>query len=75
MIIKNINDPTKRFVTKLMACKLLRKCHKEEAPTGVVATTMQCVKGTVLSWELYFLNLFLEDCRDVHDSGMKLHYY
>jgi hypothetical protein len=59
---------------KLMACKLLRKCHKEEAPTGVVTTTTQCAKGTVLSWAPYFLNLFLEDCRDVQDFGTEFHY-
>jgi len=28
MIIKNINDPATIFVTKLMVCKLLMKCHK-----------------------------------------------
>jgi hypothetical protein len=47
-----------------MDCKLLRKCHKEEAPAGVVAVVMQCTKGTVLSWAPYLLNLFLEYCRD-----------
>jgi hypothetical protein len=44
MIIKNINDPATKFVTKLMACKLLRKCRKEEAPAGVVATAAQVCK-------------------------------
>lgn len=28
MIIRNINDPITRFMKNLMACKLLRKCHK-----------------------------------------------
>jgi hypothetical protein len=59
---------------KLMACKILRKCHKEEAPVGVVAAVAQCTKGTILSWEPYFLNLFLEDCRDAQDSGIEFHY-
>jgi hypothetical protein len=31
IIINRINEPTMKFTTKLMACKLLRKCHKEEA--------------------------------------------
>jgi hypothetical protein len=74
MIIKNINDPATRFVTKLMACKLLRKCRKEEAPAGVVAAAAQCAKGTFLSWVSYLLNLFLEDYRDAQDAGTKFHY-
>jgi hypothetical protein len=31
---------------------------------GVVAAVAQCEKGIVLSWAPYFLNIFLEDCRD-----------
>jgi hypothetical protein len=65
MIIKNINGLDTKFVTKLMACKLHRRCRKEEAPVGVVTATTQCAKGTILSWVLYLLNLFLEDCKDV----------
>jgi hypothetical protein len=57
-----------------MACKLLRKCCKEEALAGVAVATKQCAKGTVLSWALYMLDLFLEDCRDVQDVGMEFHY-
>ena len=33
IVIKDINDPTMRFSTKVMAFKLLRKCIKEEAMT------------------------------------------
>jgi hypothetical protein len=33
-----------------------------------------CVKGTVLNWSLYLLNLFLDDCQDAQDLGTKLHY-
>jgi len=64
IIIKRISDTIKRIATKLMACKLLRKCHKEEVPARVGAVATQCAKGTVLSWAPYFLNLFLEDCKD-----------
>jgi hypothetical protein len=74
MIIKNINDPATRFATKLMDCKLLRKCHKEEAPSRVVSTVMQCMEGTILSWAPYLLNIFLEDCRDEHDYGIEFQY-
>jgi hypothetical protein len=42
IIIKIINDATTRMATKLMACKLLRKCRKEEVPAGVVAAAVQC---------------------------------
>jgi hypothetical protein len=33
IIINKISEPATRLETKLMAYKLLRKCHKEEAPT------------------------------------------
>ena len=74
IIIKHINDATTRLATKLMACKLLKKCHKEEVPIGVITTASQCTEGTMLSWAMYLLNLFLEDCRDVQDLGTEFHY-
>jgi len=39
IIINRISEPTIILETKLMACKLLRKCRKEEAPAGVVAAS------------------------------------
>jgi hypothetical protein len=74
IIINRINEPATRLETKLMACKLLRKCRKEEAPAGVIAAVAQCVKGTLLSWSPYLLNLFLDDCKDAQDLGTKFHY-
>jgi hypothetical protein len=68
MIINRISEPTMRLVTKLMACKLLRKCRKEEAPAGVIAAVTQCAKGSLLSWTPYLLNLFLDDCKDAQGS-------
>jgi hypothetical protein len=59
IIIKHISDAAIRLATKLMACKLLRKCCKEEVLVGVVAATAQCAEGTILSWAPYLLNLFL----------------
>jgi hypothetical protein len=38
IIIKRISDAMTRMATKIMACKLLRKCRKEEVPAGVVAS-------------------------------------
>jgi len=32
IIINIINEPAMILATKLMACKILMKCHKEEAP-------------------------------------------
>jgi hypothetical protein len=54
---------------KILACKLLRKCHKEEVSDGVVAVAGQCVKGTIVSWAPYILNLFLDDFQNVQDLG------
>jgi hypothetical protein len=62
------------MATKLMACKMLRKCHKEEVPAGVVAAATQCTNGTMLSWAPYLLNLFLDDCKDAQDLGTYFHY-
>jgi len=74
MIIRQMNELETKFVTKLMACKLLRKCHKEKSPAGVIATVTQCAKGSLLSWAPYLLNLFLEDCKDAQDMGSNFHY-
>jgi len=35
IIIKHISDAITRMATKIMACKLLRKCCKEEFPIRV----------------------------------------
>jgi hypothetical protein len=39
IIIKRINDAATRMATKLMACKLIHKCCKEDVPTGVFTKT------------------------------------
>jgi hypothetical protein len=59
---------------KIMACKLLRKCRKEEVSTGVVVVAAQCTEGTKVSWAPYLLNLFMDDCKDAQDLGTKFHY-
>jgi len=64
IVINDINGHAMRFSTKLMTCKLLMKCRKEEALTGVIAAVVQCAKGIVLSWVPYLLNQFLVDCKD-----------
>jgi hypothetical protein len=49
IIIKCISDIATRMAKKIMSCKLLMKCHKEEFPVKVVAVVAQCVEGTILS--------------------------
>ena len=59
---------------KILAYKILRKFHREEVPVGVVAIAAQCTEGTIVSWAPYLLNLFLDDCKDAQDLGIKFHY-
>jgi hypothetical protein len=63
IIIKRINDVATYMGAKILACKILRKCHKEEVLDGVVAVAVQCVEGTTVSWAPYLFNLFLDDCK------------
>jgi hypothetical protein len=53
---------------------MLRKFRREEVPAGFVAVVAQCAEGTSMSWALYLLNLFLEDCKDAQDLGTEFHY-
>jgi hypothetical protein len=34
--VASICDPTVRFVTQVLACKLLRKCQKDQVPMTVI---------------------------------------
>jgi hypothetical protein len=72
--ISDINDPATRFSTRLLGCKLMCKCHKEEVSAGVVIVATQCAKGSSMSWAPYLLNSFLEDCKDTQDWGSEFHY-
>jgi hypothetical protein len=65
--INDINDPTMRFATWMLGCKLMCKCRKEEVPVGVVAAVTECVRGILMSWAPYLLNYFLEDCKETQD--------
>jgi hypothetical protein len=51
----------------ILACKLLRKCRKDEVPAKVIAVAAQCVEGTFVSWAPYLLNLFQVDCKDAQE--------
>jgi hypothetical protein len=74
IIIKRINDVATQMGAKILSCKLLRKCHREEVPTGIVTVAAQYVEGTTVSWEPYLLNLFMDDCKDAQDIGTEFHY-
>jgi hypothetical protein len=56
IIIKRINDTTTQLGMKILACKLLRKCHREEVLAGVVVVEAQCIEGTTVSQAPYLLN-------------------
>jgi hypothetical protein len=64
IIIKRINDATTQLGAKILACKMLRKCRREEVPSRVVTVAAQCAEGTTVSWAPYHLNLFLDDYKD-----------
>jgi hypothetical protein len=72
--IKRVSDNMKRMAMKIMARKLLRKFHKEEVLVMVVTAATQFVEGTTISWDPYFLNMFLDDWKDAHDMGIEFHY-
>jgi hypothetical protein len=41
IIVKRINDAATQLGVKILACKLLRKCRREEVPAGVLAVADQ----------------------------------
>jgi hypothetical protein len=40
-----INDDPARFAMYVIPCKLLRKCSRDQVPTGVITTTGKCTIG------------------------------
>jgi hypothetical protein len=42
--VVSINDYTVRFVSQVLACKLLRKCHKHQVPARAIGTMEKCWK-------------------------------
>jgi hypothetical protein len=52
----------------------LRKCCKDQVPTGGIATSEKRVIEIQVSWPKFLLNPFLIDCREAQDKGMELHY-
>jgi hypothetical protein len=74
IIIKWIKNAVTQLGKNILACKLLRKCHKDEVPSGVIVVVAQCKEGTSVSWAPYLLNLFQVDWKDAEYLGTKFHY-
>jgi hypothetical protein len=72
--ISSIKDDIFRFAMYVMACKLLRKCHKDQVPKSAIETTEKCIAGVQMNWVMFLVNQFLMDCREVQDKGKKIHY-
>ena len=58
----------------ILACKLLRKCCKDEVLAGVIAVVAQCAEGIFMSWVPYLSNLFQIDHKDMQEEGTEFHY-
>ena len=72
--VPSICDPTLRFATQALPCKLLRKCRKDKVPTVVIVATERCVEGVQMNCVTFLLNQFLIDCEEVKDEGNELCY-
>lgn len=43
--ISNINNPTVKVVTQILAGKVMQKCRVDEVPMVMVALVAQCTEG------------------------------
>ena len=69
-----IEDQNIRFIAKLLACKLLRKCRPTEVPASIIRLTINCAEGYTYNWAAYLTREFLEDARDAQEKGRPFHY-
>jgi hypothetical protein len=60
--VASISDYLVRFETQVLACKLLRKCRKDEVLVAVIATTKKCIEGVQMNWATFLVNHFLVEC-------------
>jgi hypothetical protein len=49
IMIKRVNNAATQLDAKILACKLVRKCCKEEVPARVIAVVAQCTEGTSIN--------------------------
>jgi hypothetical protein len=74
IIIKRINNAATQLGANILAYKLLRKCHKDEVLTGVIAVATQCTEGIFMSSVPYLLKFFQVACKDMQEFSTKFHY-
>jgi hypothetical protein len=72
--VERINDDYVNFLTQVLDCKLLRKCHKYQVPTGVIPRAEKCTARVHMNWANFLVNQFLTDYREAQEKGMELHY-
>jgi len=48
--VAKINEFLVRFSMQLLSCKLLRKCHRDEVPRGVIQEVEKCLVGVQMNW-------------------------
>jgi hypothetical protein len=49
IIIKRINDVATQLGGKILSCKWIRKCHREEFQAGAIVVASKCTEGTTVS--------------------------
>jgi hypothetical protein len=59
---------------QVLACKLLRKCRKDEVPSDIISMIERCKEGMQMNWETFLVNQFLQDCTEAQEKGMEFHY-
>lgn len=62
VFIDLINDDQVKFTTTLMACKLLRKCRRDQCLAVVIKEIEISITGVWMSWVPFLLNQFITDC-------------
>jgi hypothetical protein len=72
--VASISDDCVKFAMQVLACKLLRKCRRDQVPAGAITVTEKCVEGVQMNWETFLVNQFQIDYREAQDRGMEFHY-
>jgi hypothetical protein len=72
--VARICNLTMRFMTQVLACKLLRKLQKDQFPTTVIEVIEKCIEGVQMNWVTFLLNQFLIDYEETQYQGTDFHY-
>jgi hypothetical protein len=67
--VTSINDNTVIFETWVLAYNILRKCCKDQVPTGVIAIAEKCTTRVMMNYSTFLVNQFLMDCREAQEKG------